>query len=393
MSNDFDHSLRALENDGRTRFGRVVLGVTLVALAAWAAWMFVARVAVYVVSDSTRLEVDRAGYAMDTTTGGRVSMVADLRLGDRVEAGQVILEFDSPDTVIALDEARALRTSLERQLATTHARLDAERTALKEYQSGMSEAERESFARLVEARIASNFANEQDKMYRPLSAEGVVSSIESKRLAAEAELRKATTTTVRRTATRERSERRVELADRVAHLTELQSSEEQLNGRLNTANATIDRLELAYERRAIRAPVSGRLGELMTLHGSDHDGSVLKPGDRVGVVIPDKRLSVVAFVPSEEAVGRVRSGQHARLRLDAFPWTEYGLVEGTVARVGGESRQGTLRVEIELRDDATWAGLLQHGETGTAEIEVERLSPARLLLRKTRDAAKPTGHT
>jgi hypothetical protein len=66
-----------------------------------------------------------------------------------------------------------------------------------------------------------------------------------------------------------------------------------------------------------------------------------------------------------------------RLRLDGFPWTEYGELRGTVVSVASEAVGGSLRVECSLDPTSAPAIPLAHGLVGTLELEVDRLSPRR----------------
>src|SRR5262249_4455256 len=69
----------------------------------------------------------------------------------------------------------------------------------------------------------------------------------------------------------------------------------------------------------------------------------------------------------------------ARLRLDAYPWTRHGMLEAKVTRVGNESADGFIRVELEVTNSH---GIpLEHGLTATVEGAVDGLSPGQLLLR------------
>ena len=72
-------------------------------------------------------------------------------------------------------------------------------------------------------------------------------------------------------------------------------------------------------------------------------------------------------------------GQKARMRLEGFPWSQYGSVPATVHLVAGEMRNGFIEVELDLNTDVNPGVVFQHGLPGT--VEVERLSPATLLLR------------
>ena len=52
------------------------------------------------------------------------------------------------------------------------------------------------------------------------------------------------------------------------------------------------------------------------------------------------------FSPSS-VLGRIRPGQLSRLRLDGYPWAQYGTIEARVARVGSDIRDNLVRVEFD----------------------------------------------
>ena len=97
-------------------------------------------------------------------------------------------------------------------------------------------------------------------------------------------------------------------------------------------------------------------------------------------IIPGVLKIVADFLPPA-ALGRIQPGQPARLRLEGFPWTQYGAVAATVASVASEVRDGWVRVELAVRPDAASPIPLQHGLPGTIEVEVDHVSPAMLVLR------------
>lgn len=79
--------------------------------------------------------------------------------------------------------------------------------------------------------------------------------------------------------------------------------------------------------------------------------------------------------------GRIQPGQSARLRLDSYPWLQYGTVSATVVSVHRQPRNGWLEARLAIKSVPTTAISLQHGLTGVVEVEVEQVSPAALLLR------------
>ena len=150
----------------------------------------------------------------------------------------------------------------------------------------------------------------------------------------------------------------------------------QLEGDINTAAVTIERLEHDIDRRRFRAVVAGRLGEAAELR----IGAVVREGDTLAAIIPPGALKVVAHFLPPDALGRLRPGQPAHLRLTGFPWTQYGSVAARVASVADEARDGRLRVEFSIAPDPASLIPLQHGLPGTVEVEVARVSPATLVL-------------
>lgn len=92
-------------------------------------------------------------------------------------------------------------------------------------------------------------------------------------------------------------------------------------------------------------------------------------------------LKVVASFPPSDALARIRAGQGGELRLDGFPWAEYGSLTATVLWVADEAREGRVWVDCSVVRVTGSLIPLQHGLPGTLVIEVERLSPAEMVLR------------
>jgi membrane fusion protein (multidrug efflux system) len=68
----------------------------------------------------------------------------------------------------------------------------------------------------------------------------------------------------------------------------------------------------------------------------------------------------------------------AALRI---PWEQYGTIAAEVTSVASEPRDERVRVELALRQRALSAIVLRHGLLAQVEVEVERVSPAALVLR------------
>jgi membrane fusion protein (multidrug efflux system) len=71
----------------------------------------------------------------------------------------------------------------------------------------------------------------------------------------------------------------------------------------------------------------------------------------------------------------------ARLRLDSYPWLQYGTVAAVVTTVPRTPREGWLEVRLSIAQEPPAPIALDFGMTGVVEVAVEQVSPAELLLR------------
>lgn len=131
--------------------------------------------------------------------------------------------------------------------------------------------------------------------------------------------------------------------------------------------------------------MDGSLGEVANIR----PGSVVHQGDLLAAVVPAGKLRVVArFLPAD-ALGRIRPGASARLRLHGFPWPRFGSVPAVVSSVASEVRDGRIRVEFSVTSEQPSVRVpLQHGLPDTVEVEVARTTPAALIVRPGADAAR-----
>ncbi|MBI2518386.1 MAG: HlyD family efflux transporter periplasmic adaptor subunit [Opitutae bacterium] len=65
-------------------------------------------------------------------------------------------------------------------------------------------------------------------------------------------------------------------------------------------------------------------------------GLYLAAGQSLGTVSPDDTLLVETYV-SPKDIGQIRTGQPVRLQIDAFPYTQWGLLEGRVQAVSADA--------------------------------------------------------
>ena len=154
----------------------------------------------------------------------------------------------------------------------------------------------------------------------------------------------------------------------------------QMNDTIDAGNGILGGLRVAQISLyifLIRAAIAGTLGDVAEHLGA---GSFVNAGEKFCAIVPSGAKHVVAEFEPSRALGRIREGQAARLRLDGYPWTQYGTVQATVNRVASVIRNGHVRVELVI-DEVPPGIVLEHGLPGQLEVEVETSSPAILVLR------------
>jgi membrane fusion protein (multidrug efflux system) len=376
MTVSFPHSNQALRTDSsRRNIVAFLFAATLV--TGWAAWSVIVRVTLYAATADARLEVVRERHAVGAPVGGRVVSVA-MALGQNVKAGDVLLELDAVAEHLARKEQEVRLAPMTSQIELLKLELAAEERALEEERGGAAAAIAESDLNSRQATIAAAFAADEARRLQSLHASGLVSELEALRAKTTAEERENEARSLEAGSNRLFQDFEVREQDRLAEILRLKRDVAEIEGLRGEAQAKYNLLEHNIEQRTIRAPVDGTLAEVSPLT----NGTMVALGDRVCTIVPVGEVKVVAFFEPSAALGRVRTGQRAHVRLKAFPWTQYGTAQARVSNVASEPHDdGDVRVELAL-DRAQRSSLpIQHGLPAQVDVEVERVSPAMLVLR------------
>lgn len=353
------------------------LPLTLAALLlAWLLWSALARVTIYAVSDAARLEVQQAACPVETGLEGRVA-VTQIVLDVPVQAGDVLVLLDAEPLRLERAELQARLAGRADELGPLHDEIAALQRQLDDLDQAAAKGTEEQVAAVEEAETALRLATSTVERSQALSVEGLLSPAELARVQADVDQRRAGVGRQRATQERLAWDRRAEVSELRGKLAECRRREVVVRGDGAVLAASLARLEHELERRTIRAPIAGRIGETANLRA----GQFVAAGTRLATIVPDGGVRIVAAFQPHEALGRIRAGQAARLRLHGFPWTEYGFVPARVASLASEALAGTVRVEAEIASTAAFPLPLQHGWPGTLEIEVDRIAPATLVLR------------
>lgn len=224
--------------------------------------------------------------------------------GETVRAGAPLLKFD-PD----INEKR--KVTLEEQIRL-------ERQRFKEQENAF-EAREQS----LQARIASqeaSFQLEKDILIQiePLAKEGAIQNIQILQQKNKVQ------------------QLRSDIAQSQANLREVQAELVKLRQESLRNLADLDRqlLEVnkAIEYEVMRAPVGGMIFDLKP----SSPGYAAQANETLLKVVPLGTLEAKVYLTNRD-VGFAKSGQEAQIRVDAFPFTQFGSIPGRLKRVGTES--------------------------------------------------------
>ncbi len=417
--------LAAAELDPPSPLPRLVLWIVLALCLALVAWAGLGKLDVVAVADG-RLVPRSQLKIVQPVEGGvlREILVAE---GERVRAGQVLGRMDIR---ISQAEAAAVEADLglrELQLRRIDAELHAERLAplageradlysqveaqrdarvrahensLAEERAVIARARREmQAARETRSKLAGALPVllEQERAFERLANEGFVGKLmwrqrSRERLEAEQDLRAQEHRVESARATIEQAERRMAQlgANYRAQLRTERIEAERERSRLAQE---IEKLRHRQSLAELRSPADGIVKDLAT----NTSGSVLAPGAVLMTLVPEGEPLIAEVWLQNQDAGFVRAGQSVKLKLAAFPFQRYGMLEGRVLRISadaserGNSRAYAYRALIELLAQELVAGEAAHallpGMQLSAEIRLAERSVLGYLLSPVRKVA------
>ncbi len=316
----FSRSLRSLEAD---RFGGSLLGIAvgLALLSGWLTWFVFARVALYEVSDAARLEVDVEPHEVMSLISGRV-ILNEMVLGRECEKVELLIALDAIETQYELAETTAEARGGSDQLERFRLEISAQGQALVSSERASRSARAEARARYQEALESASFAAQSAARQARLHDEGLLAKAESDAAATSYMQRVNAAQALASSVERMNREWQIDLAEKRAELQSLERELSRLESSVESLDAVEDRLEYTLSLHQLRAPVAGRIGDLVSLKVSE----VVSAGQHLGTIIPSGDLHVVAQFAPHRALRRIRPGQRAKLRLQGFSWVQYGTI-------------------------------------------------------------------
>jgi HlyD family secretion protein len=184
------------------------------------------------------------------------------------------------------------------------------------------------------------------------------------------------------------------VADQSRQDTIIRQQVQALNGQIQELNSKLTDANVTLRYQAIVAPVNGVVFDLKPTG----PGFVAQSSEPVLKIVPYDKLKARVEIDSNK-IGFVSVGKRSDISIDSFPATDFGVLEGTVTKIGSDAlppnqaeNKATLRYpaditlfsqQLKLKDGAKLP--LQVGMSLTANIKLRKVTYLQLLLSSFKD--------
>ncbi|MEB3279734.1 MAG: HlyD family efflux transporter periplasmic adaptor subunit [Lyngbya sp.] len=159
----------------------------------------------------------------------------------------------------------------------------------------------------------------------------------------------------------------------------------RLQAAFKETQSLLNEAKMQREERFIFAPVDGYISTLNV----SNTGEVVQPGQNIAEILPENTpLVLLASMPSKDA-GFIKVGMSVKVKLDAYPYQDYGIIEGTVTSISPDTKiqpnqPPVYQLEIELEQNSVIEDQeeipFKPGQTATADIIIRERRIADVLL-------------
>ena len=106
-----------------------------------------------------------------------------------------------------------------------------------------------------------------------------------------------------------------------------------LETRLKSFDQEILKAQTRVNELQLTAPVTGTVQQLAV----NTVGGVVTPAEKLMLIVPgEDALRVEAWIPNKD-IGFVHDGQAAEIKIETFPFTKYGVIDGTIDTISNDA--------------------------------------------------------
>jgi hemolysin D len=380
----------------------LMMGFTAIVLP-WAAFSKVDEIG----TARGRLEPKGKTIRLDAPVTATVAQVS-IQEGQQAKAGQRLVELQSETVQAEVQQVQARLTGLRQQALQLKQMQRQLQTTLRTQtqQNEAQAAEQESQIEQVQERIAASLegltvvrsliAQDQVRVQRlrELQEQGIIAKVQveeaertlletSQRLQqAMTEVRQSQAELQKQKSSYDRILRIGDLAllDTQKQIQTLETDIAVTQTDIAQATSQLQALQVQQRQRILKAPVAGTVFRLTVPSA----GMVVQPGQMIAQIAPKGAPLVIrAQIDSRES-GFLRVGLPAKVKFDAYPFQDYGVVMGRVRWVSPDSKRITteagqrevFELEVELPrpyiQTPTKRIALTPGQTATVEVIIRQ---------------------
>ena len=165
-----------------------------------------------------------------------------------------------------------------------------------------------------------------------------------------------------------------QLEQRIATLyKEVGENRTDAHSELIGVTARLKSSNLQIQQDTIVSPVDGIIQSIP----NSSSGSVIQPGGTVAVIVPTTATALLEAKLSPRDIGFVRVGQKAKIKIDAYDYSRYGSIDGTVKKISPTTdadEKGGVYYKVQIDIEKPYFGNnpevlhLLPGMTGEADI-------------------------
>jgi hemolysin D len=102
--------------------------------------------------------------------------------------------------------------------------------------------------------------------------------------------------------------------------------------RIADLNNRISQAQLNFEYQEVRAPVAGTVFDLQ----AKNPGFVANASQKLLQIVPDDKFIAEVFITNRD-IGFVREGMRTDVRIDSFPFSQFGDIKGQLVSIGSDA--------------------------------------------------------
>jgi hemolysin D len=307
-----------------------------------------------------RLEPKGNTIRLDAPVAGTVSAI-QVKEGQAIQKGQPLMELQSDVVNADLQQAQtklegllnrqtqltAIKAQLESSLSTARQQVQAQ---VASQQATIDKAQKQQSAFQDSLGLIQNIqAKDQSKVTQlsQLSEQGAIprSQVEdAERIMiqnnqqfqkaqtdiqqAEAEVQKQ-----RKEYQRILRDGELSLSDKNKQIKELQSQMIEAQSEAGQTRTLIKSLQYQRQQRVLYAPASGTLFQLLI----QHPGAVVQPGQTIAQIAPKTSRLLLRARMDNKQTGFLKVGLPAKVKFDAYPFQDYGIMPGRISWISPTS--------------------------------------------------------